>query len=114
MAEPRPPPNEANTETAPLRRSGRARKPVTSYGEEPSVSPRSTPQPVGTPAATTRRNPKRKAAPEVFDVPEKLLETSLGPWAEGEQAEWPSWTEVESDPVRLLTYIPRGGLANVG
>jgi len=90
----------------PLRRSGRVRKPVAGYGLEQSVSPRSTPGPVAPPvaSASARRNPKRKAAPEVFDIPEKLLESSVGPWKEEEQAEWASWTEVESDPVRLLFF----------
>ncbi|KAK3951580.1 hypothetical protein QBC32DRAFT_392159 [Pseudoneurospora amorphoporcata] len=46
-----------------------------------------------------RRNAKRKAAPEIFDVPVNVLEASLGPWQENELKEWPSWTDVESDPV---------------
>ncbi|KAK0724800.1 hypothetical protein B0H67DRAFT_446082, partial [Lasiosphaeris hirsuta] len=84
-----------------LRRSGRARKPPPLlYGDDvdsdsrPSTSPTVALQPAG----PTRRNPKRKAVPEVFDVPDNLLEASLGPWEQDEQDEWPSWTEVESDP----------------
>ena len=50
-----------------------------------------------------RRNPKRKSAPEIVDVPENLIEASLGPWEEDEQAEWPSWTELESDPVSKIS-----------
>ncbi|KAK3391604.1 cysteine proteinase [Sordaria brevicollis] len=55
-----------------------------------------------------RRNAKRKAAPEVFDVPVNVLEASLGPWQENELAEWPSWTDLESDPVsfnRILKLL---------
>lgn len=60
------------------------------------------------PANQPRRNAKRKAAPEVFDVPANVLEASLGPWQENELAEWPSWTDVESDPVffnRILRLL---------
>lgn len=59
-------------------------------------------------ATQPRRNAKRKAAPEVFDVPVNVLEASLGPWQEDELAEWPSWTDVESDPVffnRILKLL---------
>lgn len=55
-----------------------------------------------------RRNTKRKAAPEVFDVPDNVLGVSLAPWGENELMEWPSWTEVESDPVffnRILRLL---------
>ena len=45
-----------------------------------------------------RRTKKRKAS-EVFDVPDYLLEASLEPWKENEREDWPSWAEVESDPV---------------
>lgn len=103
-----PPAGDSASATAtPLRRSGRVRKPVAGYGLEQSVSPRSTPAPAAPPAASAsaRRNPKRKAAPEVFDIPEKLLESSVGPWKEGEQAEWASWTEVESDPVGVFPRL---------
>ncbi|KAK3348091.1 hypothetical protein B0H65DRAFT_422582 [Neurospora tetraspora] len=59
-------------------------------------------------AIRPRRNAKRKAAPEVFDVPVNVLEASLGPWQENELTEWPSWTDVESDPVffnRILRLL---------
>ncbi|KHE78645.1 cysteine proteinase [Neurospora crassa] len=61
-----------------------------------------------TTAVRPRRSAKRKAAPEVFDVPMDVLEASLGPWQENELAEWPSWTDVESDPVffnRILRLL---------
>ncbi|KAK3346274.1 ubiquitin thiolesterase-like protein [Lasiosphaeria hispida] len=92
-----------NNAPATLRRSGRARKPPPLlYGDDvdadsrPSAS--TSPTVALQPAGPSRRNPKRKAAPEVFDVPENLLEASLGPWEQDEQDEWPSWTEMESDP----------------
>ncbi|CCC09472.1 unnamed protein product [Sordaria macrospora k-hell] len=59
-------------------------------------------------AIQPRRNAKRKAAPEIFDVPVNVLEASLGPWQENELTEWPSWTDVESDPVffnRILRLL---------
>jgi ubiquitin carboxyl-terminal hydrolase L5 len=59
-------------------------------------------------AIRPRRNAKRKAASEVFDVPVNVLEASLGPWQENELTEWPSWTDVESDPVffnRILRLL---------
>lgn len=85
-----------------LRRSGRARKPRVLDGEESIVNP--PPKTNGTKSPPTqngdsvRRNPKRKAS-EVFDVPDYLLEASLEAWNENEREDWPSWTEVESDPV---------------
>ena len=90
----------------PLRRSGRARKRPSTHSEDadyengpPATSPDS---------ADTRRNPKRRAAPNAFDVPDNLLEASLGPWKENEQAEWANWIELESDPVSppFLRYLP--------
>ncbi|KAK0610459.1 hypothetical protein B0T17DRAFT_500476 [Bombardia bombarda] len=86
---------------APVRRSARVRKPVTSYAETRALDTEKVKAFVAESKTSTptRRNPKRKAAPEIFDVPEHLLETSLGPWRENELSEWPSWVEVESDPV---------------
>ena len=86
----------------PLRRSGRARKRPSNHSDNadsesvPSAAPPASPD--------TRRNPKRKAAPETFDVPDNLLEASLGPWKGNEQSEWPSWIELESDPVGSLNF----------
>jgi ubiquitin carboxyl-terminal hydrolase L5 len=81
----------------PLRRSGRARKRPSTHSEDADYenAPSAT-----SPASTdTRRNPKRRAAPDAFDVPDNLLEASLGPWKDNEQAEWANWIELESDPV---------------
>jgi ubiquitin carboxyl-terminal hydrolase L5 len=87
----------------PLRRSGRTRKRPSNHSEnaDNEAGPPTTP-PVST---DVRRNAKRKAAPEVFDVPEDLLEASLGPWKENEQSDWASWIELESDPVGTLSSI---------
>lgn len=82
----------------PLRRSGRPRKRRSDHSEDADYNK----EPLATlrPSTETRRNPKRRAAPEAFDMPDNLLEASLGPWKENEQAEWASWIELESDPVR--------------
>lgn len=86
-----------------LRRSGRARKPRVLDGEKeaivkppPKINGSKSP-PVQN-GESSRRNPKRKAS-EIFDVPDYLLDASLEAWNENEREEWPSWTEVESDPV---------------
>ncbi|KAK3376006.1 ubiquitin thiolesterase-like protein [Lasiosphaeria ovina] len=86
--------------SATLRRSHRARRPPAEFGTDDLArhNATSTSKASPQPAASSRRNPKRKAAPEVFDVPNNLLEASLGPWQENEQDEWPSWTEIESEP----------------
>jgi hypothetical protein len=87
-----------------LRRSGRARKPPNlmmagaQYEMETKKSPTERLSDHGINA--TRRNPKRKAAPEIFDLPNDLLEASLAPIRPEEQSEWDSWVELESDPVR--------------
>ncbi len=87
----------------PLRRSGRARARLINHNEKTGLDkvPSAT---LPTSPSEIRRNPKRKAAPEAFDVPDNLLEASLGPWKENEQSEWPSWIELESDPVGLLSF----------
>ncbi|KAL2134600.1 hypothetical protein VTI74DRAFT_11342 [Chaetomium olivicolor] len=88
----------------PLRRSGRMRKRPSSYSEDAdyreekqSIASQSSPK--------TRRNPKRKVAPETFDVPDHLLEASLAPWRDNEQSEWPSWVELESDPAFFTAIL---------
>ena len=86
-----------------LRRSGRARKPRVLDGEKETIAnlPPKTSGSKSPPVQngeSVRRNPKRKAS-EVFDVPDYLLEASLEAWNENEREDWPSWTEVESDPV---------------
>ncbi len=81
----------------PLRRSGRARKRPSDQSE--IADPEAVPAIASPVSAYNRRNQKRKAAPETFDIPDDLLDASLGPWGENEQSEWPSWIELESDPV---------------
>jgi len=91
---------EGNGIVLSLRRSGRVRnRPGYNELNSPQGQTTQEPQQEAPASPSVRRNPKRKAAPEVFDIPDNLLETSLGPWKEGEQAEWPSWVELESDPV---------------
>ena len=97
-----------------VRRSGRARKPPGSFQGDNSEKP----NPATLAAASTlppeepRRNPRRKAAPEQFDIPSDLLKNSLAPMGKHERSEWASWTEVESDPVRiayiLQSHLPQG------
>ncbi|KAK4216353.1 hypothetical protein QBC37DRAFT_455555 [Rhypophila decipiens] len=87
-----------------LRRSARARvvsSKVTDSDERTSLSTSnpgaSSPPPVK--SRDVRRNPKRKATPEVYeDTHDKVLEASLEPWKENERDDWPSWAEVESNP----------------
>ncbi|KAK4156814.1 hypothetical protein C8A00DRAFT_40720 [Chaetomidium leptoderma] len=87
----------------PVRRSGRVRKRPSNHSENADYETKpSTRSPV---SGETRRNAKRKAAPEVFDVPDNLLEASLGPWGENEQSEWPSWIELESDPAFFTAIL---------
>lgn len=86
-----------------LRRSGRARKARVPDGEKevianPPPKAKGSKSPPAQNGGPVRRTLKRKAS-EVFDVPDYLLEASLEPWDENEREDWPSWTEVESDPV---------------
>ncbi|AEO67715.1 uncharacterized protein THITE_2116654 [Thermothielavioides terrestris NRRL 8126] len=87
----------------PVRRSGRVRKRMLPFNddadhpkERPAASSNST---------SARRNSQRKAAPEVFDIPDNLLEASLAPWKENEKAEWASWVELESDPAFFTAIL---------
>ncbi|KAK3320062.1 ubiquitin thiolesterase-like protein [Cercophora scortea] len=93
-----------------LRRSTRNRRPPAglAMSAEPDEAAPSNGGSTEPASAPTRRNPKRKATPEEFEVPENLLEASLAPWEPDERAEWPSWVEVESDPAffnRILHLI---------
>ncbi|KAK3301526.1 ubiquitin thiolesterase-like protein [Chaetomium fimeti] len=102
------PGRNGDADPLPLRRSGRARKRPSDHNEDVDYSkelPVTLP-----PSADTRRNPKRRAAPEAFDLPDNLLETSLGPWKEDEQAEWASWIELESDPAFFTAILGRIGV----
>jgi ubiquitin carboxyl-terminal hydrolase L5 len=92
--------NSNEGSSLPLRRSGRTRKRPSDHSEDADYEREPEAMAPGS-TDSTRRNPKRRAAPEHFDIPDNLLEASLGPWKENEQAEWASWTELESDPVRF-------------
>ncbi|KAL2163724.1 hypothetical protein VTH06DRAFT_5782 [Thermothelomyces fergusii] len=84
------------TSSLPLRRSSRARKRPSGHDEDADYKNGNVAaSPV---SSNSRRNRKRRAAPDSFSVPERLLEASLGPWKDNEQFEWPSWVELESDP----------------
>ncbi|KAL2263113.1 hypothetical protein VTK26DRAFT_8134 [Humicola hyalothermophila] len=80
----------------PLRRSGRVRRRPSDHREATEAQDR--PTATSPSASAASRKPKRKAAPEAFEIPDHLLDVSLGPWKEKEQAEWPSWVELESEP----------------
>ena len=87
-----------------VRRSGRARRPVTrDRGDEDELATSAaTNQPVenGSPQ-TTRRNPKRKAttAAPSYNIPDNLREVSLAALGTDELKEWLGWVELESEPV---------------
>lgn len=90
--------------TASLRRSGRARKPpsllLTDDKDDHAELKKSPTARLSATAAweEPRRVPKRKAAPETFEIPADLLGESLAPIRSDEQADWDSWVELESDP----------------
>lgn len=88
----------------PLRRSGRTRKRPSDHSEDVDYETGPATIPPGS-TDSSRRNPKRRAAPDQFDIPDNLLEASLGPWKENEKAEWASWIELESDPVCFLSFF---------
>jgi ubiquitin carboxyl-terminal hydrolase L5 len=107
-----PPPAEAAAvktgETSPpitLRRSSRVRKRPSDQNEDAEDVKGASTTSFATPSA--QRNPKRRATPEAFDVPDNLLEASLAPWKENEQSECASWVEVESDPVSRASFARR-------
>ena len=91
-----------------VRRSGRARKRPGSFQGDNLEKPISATTAAAStlPSEEPRRNPRRKAAPEQFDIPSDLLENSLAPMGKHERGEWASWTEVESDPVRIAYILP--------
>jgi len=94
--------NGGAASSLPLRRSGRARKRPSNHGEDADYENGR----IATSSASSesQQNRKRRVAPSGFDVPDNLLEASLGPWKENEQSEWPSWIELESDPVSPPVY----------
>jgi len=64
-------------------------------------------------AEEQRRNPKRKAAPEVFDLPDDLLDKALAPMGPEELDEWEGWVELESDPAFFNVILQDLGVRDV-
>ncbi|KAK4124149.1 cysteine proteinase [Parathielavia appendiculata] len=97
--------NGENGSPTGLRRSGRVRN--LKRPSDPSEDADYTDGPsTNSPAPrSSRRESKRRASPEAFEVPENLLEASLGPWKENEQSEWASWVELESDPAFFTAIL---------
>lgn len=102
-----------------LRRSGRARRPgniklteVADDADELAASPTYA-KSVKAAADETRRNPKRRAAPEIFDIPEEILEEALKPMADGEVEDWQGWVEFESDPAFFNVILQDLGVKDV-
>ncbi|KAL2139851.1 hypothetical protein VTI28DRAFT_4614 [Corynascus sepedonium] len=95
--------NGGAASSLPLRRSGRARKRPSNHGEDADYENGR----IATSSASSesQQNRKRRVAPSGFDVPDNLLEASLGPWKENEQSEWPSWIELESDPAFFTAIL---------
>jgi len=100
-------------DSAAPRRSARHQKPSQKAVEAIGITP-------SDPA--NRRPLKRKAAevPEAsaslsadFELPENLLDASLQPWKENELEEWPSWVEVESEPVFFRRILGLLGVKNI-
>jgi ubiquitin carboxyl-terminal hydrolase L5 len=84
---------------ATLRRSGRTRKSPGLYmGDADSEDELVSSPTFKKSQERPRRNPKRKATPEVFDLPEEMLEAALAPVRPEELQEWEGWIELESDP----------------
>ncbi|KAK4099885.1 cysteine proteinase [Parathielavia hyrcaniae] len=100
------PTNGENGSPPGLRRSGRARK--SKRPSDPSEDGdyyENLPSTTSPAPRSSLRPAKRRASPEAFEVPEHLLEASLGPWKEKEQSEWASWVELESDPVFFTAIL---------
>lgn len=84
-----------------LRRSGRARKVKARdlhMGDADSEDEITSSPTFQKYEARPRRNPKRKAAPEVFDLPVEMLAAALAPVRPEELQDWEGWIELESDP----------------
>lgn len=64
-------------------------------------------------AEQQRKNPKRKAAPEVFDLPDDLLDRSVAPVGSDELDEWEAWVELESDPAFFNVILQDLGVKDV-
>lgn len=60
-----------------------------------------------------RRNPKRKAAPVDYELPDELLGTTMQPSEPAELDEWEGWIEVESDPAFFNVILQSLGVKDV-
>jgi ubiquitin carboxyl-terminal hydrolase L5 len=60
-----------------------------------------------------RRNPKRKAAPDLFDLPDDLLDEAMAPMTPDEMGEWEAWVELESDPAFFNVILQDLGVKDV-
>jgi ubiquitin carboxyl-terminal hydrolase L5 len=104
-----------------VRRSGRARRPPANFTEKGNANNQDEIQTSPTFAKSVqkgaaeeqRRNPKRKAAPEVFDLPDDLLDKALAPMEPDELDEWEAWVELESDPAFFNVILQDLGVKDV-
>ena len=62
---------------------------------------------------TVRRNPRRRPAPEVFPVPDDVLEAALAPIQTAELEDWEGWIELESDPSSFNVILQDLGVKDV-
>ncbi|KAB5526290.1 ubiquitin carboxyl-terminal hydrolase, family 1, partial [Coniochaeta sp. 2T2.1] len=101
---------------ATVRRSGRARKAPTKIlpGERDNDRDDKSPTYAKSVAKDEqRRNVKRKAAPEVFDVPDDIIDKALSPMQPDELDEWDAWVELESDPAFFNLILQHLGVKDV-
>ena len=101
-----------------VRRSGRARKAPTNIlpGERAHSLDEIKSSPISAKSVAKdepRRNAKRKAAPEVFDVPDDILDKALSPVAPEDLNEWDAWVELESDPAFFNLILQHLGAKDV-
>lgn len=102
-----------------VRRSGRARRPPPILTEQSNGQDSIKSSPTLSKSVQRggvdeqRRNPKRKAAPEVFDLPNDLLDKALAPMSPTELDEWDAWVELESDPAFFSLILQDLGVKDV-
>lgn len=123
--------SDADTQTAKkeedpsptVRKSGRARKPLPiklptdsddeDDKDELALSPtfqKSQEKALDEP----RRNPKRKVAPETYEIPDELLiDETLAPMGPDELDQWEAWVELESDPAFFNVILQDLGVKDV-
>lgn len=106
--------------TPTVRRSGRARRPPAVLPSEKGkaqddikTSPTFAKSVRKSAGDEQRRNPKRKAAPEVFGLPDDLLDKALAPMGPDELDEWEAWVELESDPAFFNLILQDLGVKDV-